>query len=249
MSTPPLLPQRSRPPARARPFAFPSIVAVAIGTVLAPSPSALAAEAGSGLDSTSERFFREETAAGVALVKMAELGVEKAKHEDFKALARLIVADHTRINVELARLAEKKGVELPPDPVARYADLHDKLERTSGAEFDGEFLSMILIVHESCVKNFEEASKTLPDPEVKTWAAKMLPRLQANREKAQGLRSIPAADGGAAVPIAAKDLAASKIEHRTQPHGAPFADLRGLERPSTSSQSMETPWCRWESRS
>ncbi len=153
------------------------------------APSAMAVDAKTKLNTTDERFIKEEAAAGVALVKLAELGAEEAKRSDVKAYADKIVADHTKANAELATLAADKGVELTSEPVAKYTDMQDKLEKTVDAEFDKEFLSMIVSGHKKCVKNFEDASTDAEDGEVKTWAAKMLPGLKAHLAKAEELNS------------------------------------------------------------
>jgi len=144
-----------------RKFNFLSTAALALGAALLLAPNAMAVEAKTKLNSADERFIQEEAAAGVALVKLAELGVKKAERSDVKAFAGTIVADHTKANSELATLAAGKGVELSSEPVAKYDDMYDKLERARDADFDKEFLSMMVTGHKKRVKNFEEASRTL----------------------------------------------------------------------------------------
>ena len=57
---------------------------------------------------------------------------------------------------------------------------------------------MIVSSHKKCVKNFEDAAEDADDSEVKLWAAKMLPALQAHLGKAEELSSAPTAKTGAA---------------------------------------------------
>lgn len=167
-----------------------STAAMAFGAALLLAPHVRAADENTKLNTADTRFIQNEAAAGVALVKMAELGAEKAKREEVKDFAGKLVADHSKANSELTKLAASKSVELSTDPVAKYGDMQDKLERTSGAEFDRDFLAMIVASHEKCVKRFEEASTTAEDAEVKAWATKMLPALQAHHEQAVKLSAI-----------------------------------------------------------
>lgn len=145
-----------------------STAALAFGATLLLAPNATAAEEKTKLSNADERFIRDEAAAGGYLVKLAELASEKAKRGDVKAFAGMLVADHTKANAELATLAASKGVELSTEPVAKYGDMQDELERTSAADFDGEFLSMVVSSHEKCLKNFKKASTDAVDADVKT---------------------------------------------------------------------------------
>lgn len=71
----------------------------------------------------------------------------------------------------------------------KQAGTYRDLEATSGAEFDKKFLATAVKSHRKCVKNFEKASTDADDSEVKAWAAKTLPTLQAHLEKAEELKS------------------------------------------------------------
>ena len=181
-----------------------STAALTVGAFLLLAPNALAADTKTKLNSTDTKFIQEEAAAGAALVRIAELGVKKSEREDIKAFAGMLVADHTKANAELATLAESKGVVLTSEVDSKHAGTYEKLKGESGTDLDKEFLSVIVSGHEKCVKNFQGAADNAEDSEVKLWAAKMLPALQAHLEKAEELSSAPtvkisaASDGTAA---------------------------------------------------
>jgi putative membrane protein len=179
--------------------------ALAAGAFLLNAPNAIAADPGTGSDATNTKagseaadskieldpadakFIQEEAAAGAALVRIAELGVKKAERADIKAFARVIIAEHTVANAELAALAASNGLELTSEVDKKHADTYEKLDAKSDAEFDKEFLSVMVKNHKHCVKQFEDAAEDAKDNEVKLWAAKMLPGLQAHLEKAEEL--------------------------------------------------------------
>ena len=90
---------------------------------------------------------------------------------------------------ELKGLAATKGVELSAVIDPKHADTFQSLEKSSGAEFDKEFLAAVVSGHKKCVSNFETASTDAKDADVKAWAAKMLPGLKAHLEKAKDLQA------------------------------------------------------------
>lgn len=141
------------------------------------------------LNSADVKFVKHEAAAGMAEVKLAELGVKKAERADVKAYAEMLVTDHTKANEELAKLAATKGVELSDVLEPKHAETFQDLEKSNGADFDKKFLSEVTGSHKKCVKNFEEAAEDSKDADLKAWAAKMLPALKTHLEQAKELSS------------------------------------------------------------
>ncbi len=175
-----------------------STAALALGASLLLIPNSRAVDEKTKLNSADEKFIQEEAAAGVALVKLAELGAKRASRADVKDFAGMIVADHTKANAELATLAGSKSVELSSEVDSKHADTYDELETENEKDFDKEFLSVIVSGHKKCVKNFEDAAEDAEDSEVKLWAAKMLPALKSHLQKAEELSSAPTVKTGAA---------------------------------------------------
>ncbi len=60
------------------------------------------------LNATDVEFAKHEAAAGMAVVKIADLGVKKAVRTDGKAFAAMIFKDHSAANAELMNLAATK---------------------------------------------------------------------------------------------------------------------------------------------
>lgn len=139
------------------------------------------------LNSADVKFVKHEAAAGLSVVKLAELGVQKASNADVKTFAQQLVTDHTGANTELKALAVTKGVELSEVIDPKNAETFQKLEKTTGADFDKHFLAEMVNGHKKCVSNFEEASTDSKDMQVKAFAVKILPTLKAHLAKAEAL--------------------------------------------------------------
>ncbi|MFZ2280040.1 MAG: DUF4142 domain-containing protein [Prosthecobacter sp.] len=155
------------------------------------TPHGVAAEKDT-LNTADVEFVKHEAAAGMATVQIAGLGVKKATRPEVKTFAEMIVKEHTAANEELKKLAATKGVELSAVIDAKHAEMFQKLEQYSGTEFDKEFLDVAVSGHKKCVGRFEDAAKDSQDNDVKTWAAKMLPALQAHLAQAEELNGSPA---------------------------------------------------------
>ena len=154
--------------------------------VLMFTPNASAAEKDT-LNAADVKFVKTESAAGLAEVKIAELAVTKAYHADVKALAVTLVADHTAVNTQLATLATQKGIEVSSVLSPAHAATVQKLEKLTGADFDKEFLTVIISDHKKCISHFQAASTDAKDNDLRIWVDKTIPALKSHLEKAEAL--------------------------------------------------------------
>jgi len=171
-----------------------STTTLALCGMLLTVPYAMAAEKDI-LNASDGSFIKHAAADDLAEVKLAELGVKKAGRPDVKAYAAMLVTDHTKANEKLSELAAAKGVELSGVIEPAQAETFQKLDKSSGTEFDSKFLAEVVSDHKMCVSNFEKASKEAKDAEVKAFANGMLPTLKAHLEKARELSLVKTASG------------------------------------------------------
>ena len=161
-------------------------LAFCAAVLVAPSLNAAPSDT---LNAADVKFVKQESAAGLSVVKVAELAVKKASNPEVKALAETLVTDHTAANAELGALATKKGVDVSAviDPAA--AETFQELEKLNGSDFDKEFLNVAVKGHKKCVKNFETTSKEAEDGDLKIWVDKMTPVLKGHLASAENLQS------------------------------------------------------------
>lgn len=141
------------------------------------------------LNSADVSFIKHAAASGMAEVKIADLGMKKAERADVKAFAETVHSSHSKAQEEIVKLASTKGVDLSGVIDPERAETYQKLEKSRGAEFDRDYLAETINSHEKCISRFEESSKEAADNEVKVWASKMVPTLQAHLAKAKQLNS------------------------------------------------------------
>ena len=90
-----------------------------------------------------------------------QLAASKATDAQVKSFASMLVDHHTAANNELVKLANAKGVELPPCPQRGLRNDIDKLGKRNGADFDAHFVREVGIeAHEKDIKMFEQAGRT-----------------------------------------------------------------------------------------
>lgn len=151
------------------------------------SSTRLLADAKDTLNDYDVKFVKEQAAAGMAEVKVAELAVQKASRADVKAFAEMLVADHTKANSELAALAKQKGVDTSASVDPDSAKKFQTLEGYSGADFDKQFLQEMDSDHKHCISAFEDAAKDARDGDLKAWVNKTLPTLKAHHDRVKAL--------------------------------------------------------------
>jgi putative membrane protein len=104
--------------------------------------------------------------------------------------------DHGKANDELKGWASKNSVTLPAELDAKHKAEHARLEKLSGAAFDRAYMTMMVADHNKDVAEFQTASKTAKNADLKAWAGKTLPTLQEHQKLAKEISGKVA--GGAA---------------------------------------------------
>jgi len=143
---------------------------------------------GSMADNDTAKFFEDAASANKLEIESSRIAAQKATDPQLKAFAAQMVTDHTKAGQELQALAAKKGVTLP----AAMTDSHQKKldslnQEQPGEDFDKEFRDLMVDSHEEAVSLFEDTADDAKDPEVKSFAAQMLPTLQHHEQEAKAL--------------------------------------------------------------
>jgi putative membrane protein len=139
----------------------------------------------SSLSSDDKDFMMKAAIGGLAEVNMGQLAATKGTDPAVKAFGNRMVTDHSKANDELKALATQKGMALPSDVDAEHKEKADKLSKKNGKDFDKAYMDDMVADHEKDVKEFEKASQSAADPDLKAWAGKTLPTLQDHLKMAR----------------------------------------------------------------
>ena len=143
------------------------------------------------VDANGVDFINNGIASGRAEIMLSQLAEKRSKNPKIISFAKMMITDHTALGNELNNLAADQLVT----PIVQKDTLdteHNKiisgLSKKTGAEFDKEYMQVMVADHEKAVGLFKSAS-TNQDNEVKNMANKLLPKLQSHLKEANALYS------------------------------------------------------------
>jgi len=142
-----------------------------------------------------ENFVMKAANGSMAEVELGKLAIEKAGSDEVKKFGRRMVDDHSKANDELKTLAQNKHITLPAAIDPHEKALHDRLAKLSGAAFDRAYMQAMLTDHKKDVNEFRMEVKSGKDADVKGWAAKTLPTLEAHLKLAQSTNTAVGTSG------------------------------------------------------
>jgi len=145
----------------------------------------------SGSDSSTlaradRRFVTKAAELNTEEVRLSELAAQQATNPEVRSFAQQLVNEHTSASTELSGIASRKGLEAMgrEDYDQRAAT---KLGKKTGADFDKAYVEKMVDAHEDAVDLFDKASRNAKDPELQSFASKMLPKLREHEQHAKSL--------------------------------------------------------------
>ncbi|MEG4497129.1 DUF4142 domain-containing protein [Microcoleus sp. F10-C6] len=132
------------------------------------------------LSSQDKNFVMQAGQIGMLEVQLGKLAVERGSSARVKEYGQEMVDEHTQANQELMQLAMQKGVELPTEMSSQNKAVTDRLSGLSGTSFDRAYKQAMIESHNQAIALFQAQSQQGQDPELKGWATKLLPNLQAH---------------------------------------------------------------------
>jgi putative membrane protein len=133
-------------------------------------------------------FFEKAAVAGQYEVQSGQLAATKAADPELKQFGKQMVDDHTKADEQLTALAQQKNVTLPTALDSKHQKMLDSLNSAqAGKDFDELYRKEMVASHKEAVSLFDKAARSAKDPDVKQFAAQMLPTLQQHGGRAKEL--------------------------------------------------------------
>ena len=156
-------------------------------TSVAASDTSGTATAATQMSTDDQNFMQKAATGGLAEVSLGQQVSPAAKNADAKSFADKMVTDHGKANDELKQLASTKGVSLPTDTDQEHKDAAQKV--MSAKNVDKAYMDEMVKDHDKDVKEFEDASKSEKDADLKAWIDKTLPVLKEHQKMAHDIKS------------------------------------------------------------
>lgn len=125
-------------------------------------------------------------AAGINLekIQLGQLAQKTSTMKDVKELGKMMEDEHTRAFKDLQALAAQKQITIPAALTEDGQEANKKLMNKTGKDFDEEYCDMMVNGHKDAIDKFKKASTDAADPDIRKWAASMLPALQTHLDHA-----------------------------------------------------------------
>ena|ERR1700761_4549012 len=135
---------------------------------------------GIAVDKDDAKFAVDAANGGMTEIALSQLAQTQATSSKVKDFAAMMVTDHTKAGDELKGIAKIKNITLPDSVSADSKKAIDDLSKKTGSDFDKAYVNKMVSDHKSTVSMFEDASKKLKDPDLKSFVDKTLPTIKGH---------------------------------------------------------------------
>lgn len=135
------------------------------------------------LNGDGKVFALSAATAGMMEAEAAGIAVKRSKNPSVKAFATRSLNDHSKVNEELKRIAEEKGLQPAQTLPATLAGHLAELNTLSDRAFDVQYLRMMINDYKNTLQLFTDGSR-LADGQLKAFAIKTLPVIEQQYQTA-----------------------------------------------------------------
>jgi putative membrane protein len=146
-------------------------------------------EAPAPVPEVAQDFLNKAANTDMLEIETSKVALVKSKNADVKALAKMIIADHTKTTQQAKDfVAKNTALMLPAAADSDFQMRIDNIKNADATGFDDKYLDTVIDAHEAGISTFESYVANGDNADLKTWAAATLPTLQAHFEKAKTIR-------------------------------------------------------------
>jgi putative membrane protein len=150
----------------------------------------LAAMAADSAISAQDKIFVQQAAVGgLAEVQEGQLATAQGGSATVKRFGQQMIDQHTPNNQALVALAKAKGISVPATTDATHAADAAALKNSTGAAFDTAYIVGQVTGHKKMELLMETEIQSGSDTDLKAFAEKTLPVVQAHLKMAQQLQA------------------------------------------------------------
>ena len=138
-------------------------------------------------DSATILFMTKAASGGTMEVQLGQYAQDQGQSQRVKDYGAMMVRDHTKANDELKSIASAKNVTLSDSLMPEHKKHVTDLQKRKGSAFDKAYMDMMVKDHQKTIQDFETASNSLSDGEVKAFATRTLPVLRGHLDSATAI--------------------------------------------------------------
>jgi putative membrane protein len=122
-------------------------------------------------------------------IGLATLAQQMTSSDIVKSLAETVQRDHIEASQKLRGIADEKHLSLPIVESEGTALVRVKLARLTGTAFDRAYVDALLAAQQDIIDRFERYARSGRDPELRSYADTMLPKLRKQLAAARDARA------------------------------------------------------------
>jgi len=150
------------------------------------------------LSPADSEFIKDAAIGGMFEVETGRLAERNASNPQVKQFGERMVRDHGNANAQLTAIATGKGATIPKALDHEHAQLHERLGRLHGAEFDRAYMSAMVKDHDTDAQKFAKQADNGKDEDLRRFARNTLAVIQEHDKMAHDLAQATAATGSSA---------------------------------------------------
>jgi putative membrane protein len=135
-----------------------------------------------------KKFLAMAAQSDVNEIKLSELAESKATNPAVKAFAQKMVTEHKQMTASMKPFAESWGLTAPAGLDDDHQKDYDKLNGLSGADFDKEYISIMVSDHAKALDAFTKEAKDTKDTSFRAAVLKGKTAVAAHKNMAYDLK-------------------------------------------------------------
>jgi putative membrane protein len=144
----------------------------------------------SSLSPADAEFVLRVADGSNAEIALGELAQTNAASAEVKRFGQRMIEEHTRLNQELASLAELRGLSVPKLPSSIDQSVAAALGTRTGAAFDRAYLDEQVAAHQMTLSLFRHAAENADDQALRAFAQSHVRTIQQHINEAQTLARV-----------------------------------------------------------
>lgn len=136
---------------------------------------------------TDRAFLVQAANSDNAEISFGQLAINTSTNDTIRAFAQTMVTDHANTLAGLDSLSDQYSIGIPSSLDSLHMALRLQLEALSGYDFDTAYINGQVRQHQNAVALFQNEVTNGNAPNIKSFAARVLPRLRMHLEMADSI--------------------------------------------------------------
>lgn len=133
-------------------------------------------------------FARDAAFINQTEIELGRLALQNASNADVKNFGQRLIDDHNQARTNLENAVRNRNIDLPDDLDADHMGKMNQLRGVTGADFDRQFINMMITDHREAINKFEQRASSPPANQVQSFAIQTLPKLRQHLQMAQDIQ-------------------------------------------------------------